>query len=105
MARYGDSETGKRNHSPQGELPAAGLGNSETETKNIARRVNSLQPARTRRRRYGEVLEWIQRFYWVVLGRTGSALTWNEGKNPARGRVVALERSFGTVETKALPGA
>src|SRR6202453_2276700 len=27
---------------------------------------------------------------------TESALTWNEGKNPALGRVVASERSFGT---------
>ena len=32
---------------------------------------------------------------------TKSALTWNEGKNLARGR-VALERSFGN---EALPGA
>ena len=79
MARYEDLETEKRNYSPQGV---------------------SLQPAwklgwilrlRLRLRR-----DWLRNSNGFDRDFTGSALAWNEGKNPARGRVVALERSFGT---------
>ena len=83
-------------------LPAAGLENSgreaeawlDTETwrlrrETIARRVSPCSQPRK--------LRWILKEIdsnGFDRDFTGSALTWNEGKNPARGR-VALERSFG----------
>ena len=74
MARNGDSEAKKRNHSPQGV---------------------SLQPAwklgRILRLRLRLRRDWLRNSNGFDRDFTGLALTWNESKNPARGRVIAVE--------------